>query len=158
VGFACRLGPRNAYQPRLFGALASGVAVGLHGPVRVSKRVLVVDDMPYLRDVQVMLLTEAGYCATALGNAREALDRLTELAPDLILLDMSMPEMDGRQFLARLRATPRWQELPVILTTGKAVDGVARDNGCEVLGKPFSDVALLDRVQRLIGAGGSNGS
>jgi twitching motility two-component system response regulator PilG len=158
VGFACRLGPRNAYQPRLFGALASGVAVGLHGPVRVSKRVLVVDDMPYLRDVQVMLLTEAGYCATALGNAREALDRLTELAPDLILLDMSMPEMDGRQFLARLRATPRWQELPVILTTGKAVDGVARDNGCEVLGKPFSDVALLDRVQRLIGAAGSNGS
>jgi twitching motility two-component system response regulator PilG len=158
VGFACRLGPRNAYQPRLFGALASGVAVGLHGSVRVSKRVLVVDDMPYLRDVQVMLLTEAGYCATALGNAREALDRLTELAPDLILLDMSMPEMDGRQFLARLRATPRWQELPVILTTGKAVDGVARDNGCEVLGKPFSDVALLDRVQRLIGAAGSNGS
>src|SRR4029450_4944969 len=107
VGFACRLCPRNAYQPRLFGALASGVAVGLHGPVRVSKRVLVVDDMPYLRDVQVMLLTEAGYCATALGNAREALDRLTELAPDLILLDMSMPEVERRQFLARLRATPR---------------------------------------------------
>jgi CheY-like chemotaxis protein len=134
------------------------VAIRLHGRVRVSKRVLVVDDMPYLRDVQVMLLTEAGYCATALGNAREAFDRLAELAPDLILLDMSMPEMDGRQFLARLRATPRWQGLPVILTTGKAVDGLARDNGCDVLGKPFSDVALLDRVQRLIGAAGANGS
>lgn len=135
-----------------------GVAIGLHGPVRVSKRVLVVDDMPYLRDIQVMLLTEAGYSATALGNAREALDRLTELAPDLILLDMSMPEMDGRQFLARLRATPRWQGVPVILTTGKAVDAVALDKDCDVLGKPFSDVALLDRVQRLIGAPGSNGS
>jgi chemosensory pili system protein ChpA (sensor histidine kinase/response regulator) len=152
------VGPRNAYEPWFFGPHGSPVAIGLHRQERVPKRVLVVDDMPYLRDVQVMLLTEAGYCATALGNAREALDRLAELAPDLILLDMSMPEMDGRQFLARLRATPRWQGLPVILTTGKAVDGVARDNDCEVLGKPFSDVALLDRVQRLIGAAGSNGS
>jgi CheY-like chemotaxis protein len=126
--------------------------------VDVAKRVLVVDDMPYLRDIQVLLLSEAGYSATALGDAREALDRLHELAPDLILLDLSMPEMDGRQFLARLRATPRWHALPVILTTGKAVDGLERESGCDVLAKPFSDVALLERVTRLIGAATPNGS
>jgi CheY-like chemotaxis protein len=138
--------------------VARAVAVGLHGATRVTKRILILDDMEYLRDVQVMVLNEAGYVATALGSAREALERLGELQPDLILLDVSMPGMDGRQFLARLRATPRWHQVPVILTTGKAVDDVARENGCDVLTKPFSEVALLDRVRTLIGDAGSNGS
>jgi CheY-like chemotaxis protein len=128
------------------------VAIGLHAGARVTKRILVVDDMQYLRDVQVLLLNDAGYAATALGSAREALDRLPDLAPDLILLDVSMPGMDGRQFLSRLRSAPQWQRLPVILTTGRSVDDVARENGCDVLSKPFSEAALLDLVKRLIGA------
>jgi CheY-like chemotaxis protein len=116
----------------------------------VRKRILVVDDIAYLRDVQVLLLNDAGYAATALGNAREAWDRLAELAPDLILLDVSMPGMDGRQFLARLRATPEWKAVPVILTTGRAPEEVARECRCDVLAKPFTEVALLDLVQRLL--------
>jgi CheY-like chemotaxis protein len=127
------------------------VATCLHAPARVSKRVLVVDDLSYMRDIQVLILKEAGYTATALAGAREALDRLAELAPDLILLDLSMPGMDGRQFLRRLRALPQWNALPVILTTGRTVEEVKIDSDCEVLSKPFSDAALLDRVRRLIG-------
>jgi CheY-like chemotaxis protein len=134
------------------------MAVGLHARPLVAKRILVVDDMPYLRDVQVLLLKDAGYTATALGNAREALDRLPELAPDLILLDVSMPGMDGRQFLARLRSTPQWQALPVILTTGRPAEDMARESGCDVLRKPFSDVALLDRVRKMLGDAPANGS
>jgi CheY-like chemotaxis protein len=136
----------------------TAVAVGLHAGRRVGKRILIVDDMPYLRDVQVLLLKDAGYTATALGNAREALERLTELAPDLILLDVSMPGMDGREFLARLRSTPQWQGLPVILTTGRAAEDVARENGCDVLRKPFSEVALLDRVRTMLGDTPASGS
>jgi CheY-like chemotaxis protein len=104
-----------------------------------------------MRDIQVLILKEAGYTATALAGAREALDRLAELAPDLILLDLSMPGMDGRQFLRRLRALPQWTALPVILTTGRTVEEVKIEYDCEVLSKPFSDAALLDRVRRLIG-------
>jgi CheY-like chemotaxis protein len=124
----------------------------------VTKRILVVDDMPYLRDIQVLLLNDAGYATTAVGSAREALERLPDLAPDLILLDVSMPGMDGRQFLARLRATPEWQRLPVILTTGRSVEDVARENRCDVLSKPFSEAALLDLVERLIGSASNGGS
>jgi CheY-like chemotaxis protein len=130
----------------------------LHDGARVTKRILVVDDMEYLRDVQVLLLNDAGYATTALGSAREALERLPELNPDLILLDVSMPGMDGRQFLARLRARPEWQRLPVILTTGRSVEDVARENRCDVLSKPFSEVALLDLVKRLIGAAANGAS
>jgi CheY-like chemotaxis protein len=129
----------------------------LHGRARVTKRIVVVDDMEYLRDVQVLLLNDAGYSATAFGSAREALDQLPTLAPDLILLDVSMPGMDGRQFLRRLRATPEGKGVPVILTTGRSVDDVARENGCDVLSKPFTEVALLELVKRLIGSA-TNGS
>lgn len=124
----------------------------------MTKRILVVDDMPYLRDIQVLLLNDAGYATTAAGSAREALERLSDLAPDLILLDVSMPGMDGCQFLARLRATPEWQRLPVILTTGRSVEDVARENRCDVLPKPFSEAALLDLVERLIGSASNGGS
>ena len=117
----------------------------------MPKRILVVDDLPYLREVQALLLNEAGYVATALGNASEALARLPEISPDLILLDVALPGMDGRQFLEHLRATPRWQRVPVILTTGKTIDEVARDTGCEVLPKPFTESALLDCVRRALG-------
>ena len=118
----------------------------------MPKRILVVDDLPYLREVQVLLLNEAGYATTALGNAREALARLPELAPDLILLDVAMPGMDGRQFLSELRAAPQWRNVPVILTTGRQAEEVAQDTGCEVLAKPFTESALLDLVRRVLGA------
>jgi CheY-like chemotaxis protein len=116
----------------------------------VAKRILVVDDLPYLREVQVLLLKEAGFVATALGNAREALERLSDLKPDLILLDMSMPGMDGRQFLTRLRDDPRWKRVPVIFTTGKTVEEVEHDTECPVLAKPFTEAALLDCIRRLL--------
>lgn len=119
----------------------------------MAKRVLVVDDQPLLRDVQVLLLREAGYVATALAGAREALDRLPDLRPDLIVLDMTMPGMDGRQFLRRLRADEVWGQLPVIVTSGLTAEEMEPMSGraCDVLSKPFSDVALLARVRRLIG-------
>lgn len=117
----------------------------------MPKRVLVVDDLPYLRDVQVLLLNEAGYVATAIGTAMEALERLPDLDPHLILLDMSMPEMDGRQFLAELRASQRWATLPVIISTGMASEDIDRTSTVDVLPKPFSDVALIERVRSMIG-------
>ena len=117
----------------------------------MPKRILVVDDLPYLREVQVLLLNEAGYATTALGNAREALERLPTIAPDLILLDVAMPGMDGRQFLTELRAAPEWKRLPVILTTGRALEELEPDLGCEVLAKPFTEGALLDIVRRVLG-------
>jgi CheY-like chemotaxis protein len=119
----------------------------------MAKRVLVVDDQPILRDVQVLVLREAGYAATALAGAREALDRLPDLRPDLIVLDMTMPGMDGRQFLRQLRADEVWGRLPVILASGLTAEEMppVTERDCDVLSKPFSDVALLSSVRRLIG-------
>jgi two-component system, OmpR family, phosphate regulon response regulator PhoB len=119
----------------------------------MPKHVLVVDDQPLLREVQVLVLREAGYAATALSGAREALDRLSDLRPDLIVLDLTMPGMDGRQFLRRLRAEQAWGRVPVILSSGLTAEEMEpfAELDCDVLSKPFSDVALLSRVRRLIG-------
>jgi CheY-like chemotaxis protein len=119
----------------------------------VAKQILVVDDEAYLRDVHVLVLNAAGYAAMALETATEAFDRLAEIRPDLILLDVSLPGMDGREFLERLRASAPWRHLPVILASGFPVDDIARlvEPDTEVLPKPFSDTALLTRVRNLIG-------
>jgi len=136
------------------GARAIGPTGMLHGeapPLR--KTILVVDDQPYIRDVHVLLLRAAGYEATALASATEALARLSDVRPDLILLDMGMPGMNGRQFLARLRADAAWATLPVILATGLGVEelGSLGDTTTEVLAKPFIEEALLAAVRRLLG-------
>ena len=119
----------------------------------MPKRVLVVDDQKYLRDIQVLLLEEAGYAATAMASAVEALARMSDLSPDLIVLDMSMPVMDGPQFLAHLRDTDRWARIPVILSSGHDVEEMEalREPIVDVLHKPFSDRTLLDRVRKMIG-------
>jgi len=119
----------------------------------VAKQILVVDDQPYLRDVEVLILKAAGYAATALGTASDALARLADIRPDLILLDLSMPGMSGRQFIKRLRAHDEWQGLTVILSSGFLAEDAdaALEPGVELLPKPFSDTALLNRVRLLIG-------
>jgi CheY-like chemotaxis protein len=123
----------------------------------MPKHVLVVDDQQYLRDVQVLLLKEAGYIATAMASGVEALARLPDLSPDLILLDMSMPVMDGRQFLAHLRDSARWAKTPVILSSGHAEEEMEalRQPIVDVLHKPFSDRTLLEHVRRMIGDAGA---
>lgn len=126
----------------------------MHPPIAaVPKQILVVDDEAYLRDAEVLVLRGAGYVATALETAAEALHRLPDIRPDLILLDMSLPGMDGREFLRRLRASAPWRHLPVILSTGFPADDVAplTESETAVLAKPFSDTALLARVRSLIG-------
>ncbi|HZF02816.1 MAG TPA: response regulator [Patescibacteria group bacterium] len=119
----------------------------------MAKQILVVDDKPYLRDVEVLILKAAGYAATALETATDALARLADIRPDLILLDLSMPGMSGREFIERLRADGEWQGLPVILSTGLLEEDAAAavEPGVELLPKPFSDTALLNRVRLLIG-------
>jgi CheY-like chemotaxis protein len=119
----------------------------------MPKHVLVVDDQQYLRDVQVLLLKEAGYVATALASGIEALARLSDLSPDLIVLDMSMPVMDGRQFLVHLRDSARWATTPVILSSGHDIEEMEglRAPIVDVLHKPFSDRTLLEHVKKMIG-------
>ncbi|HEY2708973.1 MAG TPA: response regulator [Caulobacteraceae bacterium] len=95
--------------------------------LRESVRILFVDDDPILREFAVVnLATEHAQVDTA-GDGVQALDAISANTPDIVLLDLEMPTMDGFEVLQRLRATPRWRDLPVIVVTGREdVDAVDR--------------------------------
>lgn len=123
------------------------------------KRVAVIEDESRVQAVLVDVLEAAGYRAVPFGNGAEALRHLPDLAPDLILLDMLMPEMDGFAFLAWLRADPRSARVPVVIVSAIAESlAPALDRrAAEQLGvtgifpKPFDTGAILEHVRRTIG-------
>ena len=87
--------------------------------LREAIRILFVDDDPILREFAVVnLATERASVETA-ADGRAALAAISGEPPDLVLLDLDMPEMDGFQVLESLRADPRFRELPVIVVTGR---------------------------------------
>ena len=81
-------------------------------------QVLVVDDDADTADATAQFLRRAGHTVRSVPNGREALAALSELVPDVAVLDVRMPEMDGITFLEVMRCYLRWETVPVILITG----------------------------------------
>ena len=119
----------------------------------MGPKVLVIEDREYVRQVIVAVLADAGYATVGLSSAIVALDRLAEIKPQIILLDMEMPGMNGREFLLRLRAIPRWAELPVLIVSGYGETCLPSPErpGIAVLAKPFDNTTLIDCVGRMVG-------
>jgi CheY-like chemotaxis protein len=82
-------------------------------------QVLLVEDDVETRGLMASTLEKAGWTVSEAGNGQQALDMLPDLEPQLILLDLMMPVMDGFGFLAAMRARPEWQHIPVIVITAK---------------------------------------
>lgn len=118
------------------------------------KRILVVDDEVYIAHILEFSLGMEGYEVVSATGGDEALAKANELLPDLVVLDIMMPEMDGYETCARLRADERFADLPVIMLTAKhgAED---RERGAEVganayITKPFRPVELIDKIKELL--------
>lgn len=123
-------------------------------PERGSSRgaILVVDDDASLREQIVALLRDEGYRTLGAANGREALDVLETDTPSLILLDLSMPVMDGWQFLAERERHRTARKAAVVLLSGMSfirdAPGVAG-----FLTKPIRPESLLDYARRFCGGG-----
>jgi PAS domain S-box-containing protein len=98
-------------------APAEGVVTGYLGP---RKRILVVDDLADARTLLVNMLEPLGFELAQAGNGREAVELAQTLKPDLILMDVVMPEMDGYQAIAQLRQTAGFEQLPIIVVSASA--------------------------------------
>ena len=86
---------------------------------RRERLVLVVDDELSVRQLLRRMLEPDGYTVIEAENGRAAMERLRDVAPDVILLDLMMPEMDGFQFVAEFRRHERWRDVPVVVITAK---------------------------------------
>lgn len=116
---------------------------------------LLVEDDPVTREMLRRTLEKEGWQVVEAENGRVGLERMAEIRPELILLDLMMPEMDGFEFITELRQNPLWRTIPVIVIT--AMDLTAEDhlrlNGyvTQILQKgAYSREALLQEVRDLV--------
>lgn len=114
--------------------------------------ILVVDDEPYMIRLLQHHIERAGYRLVKATNGREALERIAEDQPDLIIMDVMMPEINGLEVLAQLRQQEQTKNLPVIIMTANAqrfTREQAEAAGVSAfLTKPFSPTQLMTEVRR----------
>jgi putative two-component system response regulator len=119
-----------------------------------GRRLLVVDDDEQIRRLLTLLLKPMGYQVETVGSAEEALERLKETAPDLVLLDVQLPGRSGHDVLEAIRDDPRTRLLPVVMLTGAATGEeklkAIRAGVTDFMPKPFSAEELQVRVRSLI--------
>jgi adenylate cyclase len=116
----------------------------------VNERILIVDDTPANIQTVAAILKGQGYQLSVATNGRQALDVVEKIRPDLILLDVMMPEMDGFETCRHIKSAPAWQDIPIIFLTAKT-ETADLVKGFEIgavdyVGKPFNAHELLARV------------
>lgn len=119
----------------------------------VTHKILVVDDVPQNVRLLEALLVSHGYSVTTASSGPEALEKVTVEVPDLVLLDIQMPGMNGYEVCRRIRAEPATRFLPVVMVTSS--DTEVRVNAIEAeaddfITKPFDQQELLARVRSLV--------
>lgn len=123
----------------------------------LSYTVLVIDDQPGIRRLLVEVLTEEGHLVVAASNGYEGLQKAKECQPQLILMDMKMPGMDGIETLRELKKAGLGDKV-IMMTAYGELDLVnqAREIGAyDYITKPFDIIALCERIQQLAQEEGS---
>jgi len=125
----------------------------------VKQKILVVDDEPEAVELVEFNLKQAGYAVSTATDGVEALKKARSQTPDMILLDVMLPEMDGFEICKTLRLEAATSKTPILMLTAKAAE-IDRVLGLELgaddyLTKPFSPRELLLRIKKILARGGS---
>jgi len=120
-------------------------------------RVLVVDDSITVRRVTEKFLNSREYTVMTAKDGMEALERMAEFQPNVVLLDIEMPRMDGFELLGHLRRDPQWARLPVIMISSRTAQKHREHAGAlgatGFLGKPYQNDVLLDALREVLASG-----
>ncbi len=119
-----------------------------------KKRILVVDDEPDIVTLVKSRLEANGYEVVSAYNGKDGLEKAEEAQPDMILLDLMMPIMDGYEAGQKLKENPKTKDIPIILFTAAAAEEVAKKGAdtieaIDYVVKPFDDAALLFLINRI---------
>jgi len=126
----------------------------LQQPIPHPTTILIVDDQPDNREMLSTLLRDEGYDTLEAAGGMEAMDQIAKQAPQLILLDVSMPDMDGYAVASLLKADPKTSGIPIIMVTahsGRGARVVGLHAGVEdYMTKPVDAPELLLKVRNLL--------
>lgn len=121
----------------------------------MPKKILVVDDEAQLVEMVKMRLEAAGYDILCAYDGQEGLNKAKKEKPDLIILDLMLPKMDGYKVCGLLKNDARYSKIPIIMFTARALDEdmrLGKDLGAEdYVIKPFDPKLLLDKIKERIG-------
>ena len=123
--------------------------------------ILVVEDNADSLKLIAWALEDQGYTFRSVGNAEDAIELLGHECFGLVLMDISLPGMDGKEATQRIRANPNTAALPIIAVTAHAVlgeaDAILKSGVSVLITKPIDEDRLLDAVAALLSAGGGDG-
>lgn len=124
----------------------------------MPKHILVIDDEANIRRIVQINLARLGHRITMAADGVEGLEKVREDRPDLVILDVMMPRMDGFEMLRRLKADPELAGIRVVMLTARSQDADIfeghRSGADFYLTKPFSPAALLDALRQVLPADG----
>ena len=121
----------------------------------MSKKILIADDEPNIVISLEFLMLNSGYQVETAANGEDALRRIAGFCPDLILLDIMLPQKNGFEVCQKIRENPAWNGIKVVMLTAKGREsevtkGLALGADAYIT-KPFATKELLAQVQRLLG-------
>jgi DNA-binding response OmpR family regulator len=124
--------------------------------VMMASKILIVDDEPNIVLSLEFLMKKAGYEVRTAADGEAALEAITVVCPDLVLLDVMMPRKNGYEVCQAIRENPAWKDTRVIMLTAKGRD-VEREKGLalgadDYITKPFSTQEVVERVQEMLAA------
>lgn len=120
----------------------------------MPKTVLIVDDEPNIVVPLEFLMEQNGYSVLAAGSGEEALEVISKHTPDLVLLDIMLPGIDGYEVCEIIRLEPKWRDMKIIFLTAKGRDvdmakGMVLGADAYII-KPFSNVEIIENVAKLL--------
>ena len=120
----------------------------------MSRKVLVIDDQPFMLKLISYNLRKNGYDVVTETDGLNALDRMGEISPDLVVLDIRMPKITGTELCVKFRQDERFAEIPIIILTSQlredAEDAAMAAGATDFMTKPFSPTELLGKVERYL--------
>ena len=120
----------------------------------MAVHIYIVEDDKNIREIEMFALKNSGYAVEEFENAKSFFSRITEKVPDLVLLDIMLPDMDGLEIVKKLRSRPDTVRIPIILVTAKTTE-LDKVKGLDIgaddyLTKPFGVMELISRVKALL--------
>ena len=120
----------------------------------MAVHIYIVEDDKNIREIEMFALKNSGYAVEEFENAKSFFSRSAEKVPDLVLLDIMLPDMDGLEIVKKLRSRPDTVRVPIILVTAKTTE-LDKVKGLDIgaddyLTKPFGVMELISRVKALL--------